>query len=193
MRRNHVTRMGNGRGNGSGMEMEWVVLDYAVGVTSPALYCPSIARDRVSLTWSEILLWPKVRSIAIISIYILLASIANITLHSTEDGWRGPDSKRCRQSTGGATTSTEPVLRTGPEAESKAIRSKEHPRDLFRAAQTPSADRVGVSEQSTAKTNLEIHCRCSQKSCSQSSSASNGCGGSSLSWHYTSTRTWSQW
>ena len=31
-------------------EMEWVVLDCAVGVTSPALYCPSIARDRVSLT-----------------------------------------------------------------------------------------------------------------------------------------------
>ena len=114
-------------------------------------------------------------------IYILLASIANITLHSTEDGWRGPDSKRCRQSTGGATTSTEPVLRTGPEAESKATRSREHPRDRFRAAQTPSSDRVGVSEQSTAKTNLEIHCRCSQKSCSQSSSASNGCGGSSLS------------
>ena len=123
----------------------------------------------------------------------LLASIANITLHSTEDGWRGPDSKRCRQSTGGATTSTEPVLRTGTEAESKATRSKEHPRDRFRAAQTPSSDRVGVSEPSRAQTNVESHCRCPQKSCSQSSSASNGRGGSSLSWYYTSTRTWSQW
>ncbi|CAI8019974.1 hypothetical protein GBAR_LOCUS11957, partial [Geodia barretti] len=48
---------------------------------------------------------------------------------STDDGWRGPDSKRCRQSTGGATTSTERVLGTGPEAESKATRSKEHPRN----------------------------------------------------------------
>ena len=49
-------------------EMEWVVLDYAVGVTSPALYCPSIARDRVSLTWSEILLWPKVSYLYIYTI-----------------------------------------------------------------------------------------------------------------------------
>ena len=56
-------------------------------------------------------------------IYILLASIANITLHSTEDGWRGPDSKRCRQSTGGATKSTEQVLPTGTEAESTATSS----------------------------------------------------------------------
>ena len=31
-------------------------------------------------------------------------------------------------------TSTEPVLRTGPEAQSKATRCKEDPRDCFRAA-----------------------------------------------------------
>ena len=173
-------------------EMEWVVLDCAVGVTSPALYCPSIARDRVSLTWPEILLWPKVRSIAIY-IYILLASIANITLHSTEDGWRGPDSKRCRQSTGGATTSTEQVLPTGTEAESTAISSWGHSFNVPRARKPPPPSCHVVPEPSRAETNLESHCRCSQKSCCQSSSASNGCGGSSLSWYYTSTRAWSQW
>ena len=57
-------------GNGiwmAGPKLGGARLCCAVGVTSPALYCPSIARDRV---WSEILLWPKVRSIAIISIIL---------------------------------------------------------------------------------------------------------------------------
>ena len=75
-----------------------------------------------------------------------LITVAYPNVHSTDDGWRGPDSKRCRQSTGGATPSTEPVLRTGTEAESKATRSKEHPRNRFRAAQTPSLNHSGVSE-----------------------------------------------
>ncbi|CAI8028776.1 hypothetical protein GBAR_LOCUS16357, partial [Geodia barretti] len=77
-----------------------------------------------------------------------LITVAYPNVHSTDDGWRGPDSKRCRQSTGGATTSTEPVLRTGLEVESKATRN-----------------RVGVPEPSRAQTNLESHCRCPQKSC----------------------------
>ena len=62
-------------------------------------------------------------------------------VHSVDDGhgWRGPDSKQCRKSTGGAATSTEPVQQTGPEAESKATRCEEHPRDRFHAARTPSS------------------------------------------------------